>query len=85
MRIMPGLAFARRSQHGIGNRYYAEYRGYKVAINPSGKPEEALTDAFVILEARRKMRLCGWRAHGLASTFPALPNRIKPLPLDRYA
>ena len=26
------------------------YRGHNIAINPSGKPDEALTDAFMILE-----------------------------------
>lgn len=28
----------------------AAYCGYNIAINPSGKPDEVVTDAFIILE-----------------------------------
>jgi hypothetical protein len=35
---------------GSGTVTTAEYRGHNIAIHPSGKPDDALTDAFMILE-----------------------------------
>jgi hypothetical protein len=35
---------------GSGTVTTAEYRGHNIAIHPSGKPDDALTDAFMIFE-----------------------------------